>query len=101
MQARVLTGVLRRALELVPAVVLARQSHLPRREEVDLLLRVLPDIADVEGSRRPVEREPPGVPQAVADDRPAVGTAPQELAEPRAEVLGALRRIATASPVAE
>ena len=54
------------ALHAVPAVVRARA--LARRHEVDLLVEVLADVGDPEIARRPVEREPPRVAQAVRPD---------------------------------
>ncbi len=54
------------ALRDAPPVV--RAAGGARGLEVDLLPRVLPDVADEEVARLAVEREPPGIAQAVGPD---------------------------------
>src|SRR5688500_13768125 len=56
----------RAALEAVPAVIVA--GSLSGGCEVDLLSRVLADVADRDVAGRPVEREAPRVPQSVRVD---------------------------------
>ncbi len=98
-RALVLVGV--GALVHVPAVVL--EARRVARREVDLLPLALADVGDVEVAVGPVERVPPGVPQAVSDDLPVrallVHVDAQELAEPRREVLRPVLRVARAAAV--
>src|SRR5262249_56986705 len=54
-----------RALEAGPAEV---QPALAGRDQVDLLLPALPDVADEELARRRVDPEAPGVPEAACPD---------------------------------
>src|SRR5439155_26758076 len=85
-----------------PAVVLEPRAHA--RCVIELFPGVLPDVADVEVAGLPVEREAPGIAQPVADDlrtRPArLQVHPQQLAEARAEILGAVLGIASRAAVA-
>ena len=90
------------ALVAVPAEV-----HEPRPaalQVVDLLPRVLADVADVEVARRAVEREPPRVAQAVGDELPTrlrrLRVQPHDLRERPREVLAVVLRVAAAAAVA-
>src|SRR5207237_2463606 len=72
--------------------------------EVDLLPRVLADVADPEVSRRPIEAVAPRVAQALGPHRrlPAgPGVEPDHLAEERSAALGVVVRVAGAAAVAE
>ena len=92
----------RLALEHAPAVVL--ETRAPARREVELLPRVLADVADVEVARRAVEREPPRVAQPVAHDHRRrvrfFDVEAQQLAERRAQILGTVLRVAAGAAVA-
>ena len=113
-----------RPLHLPPAVVPAAAAA--RRLEIDLLARVLADVADVEIARRRIEAHPPGIAQAeipdlvgaaLADERVvvrdavvpcriareivAVDVEPQDLAEEDVQVLGVVGRIAAGAAVAD
>ena len=101
----------------VPAVVATAG------DDVDLLVRALAHVGRPEQARRPVERHPPHVPQAVGPDLsagarhpherivgwnrvgqarvPAVDVDPQDGAEQRAEILGVAIRIVAGAAVAE
>src|SRR6185437_10197410 len=100
---RLVDRVARAALPDPPAVVV-QSAPLPRRADVDLLPVVLADVPDVEVLRQPVERKAPGVAQAVTGDLPAraalVHVDAQHLAEPGAEVLRVVVRVAARAAVA-
>jgi hypothetical protein len=109
-----------RSLVTAPAEVLAALS---RGGQVDLLARVLPDVADPEVAGLAVEGEPPGVAQPVRPDlvaaargagervvlRDRVGRATRaparvdadELAEQRVEILAVVARVVAPAAVAE
>ena len=78
-----------RALEAVPPEV--RDRLRAALQVVDLLPRVLTDVADVEVAGLAVEAEAPRVPQAVRDERPAralgVDVQPHDLRERPREAL--------------
>jgi hypothetical protein len=84
------------------------EVHRPRRpspEDVHLLPRVGPDIADVEVAGRAVEREAPGVAEPVGDDlrlrRAAADVDPDELAEQASGILRRRLRVPVADPDVE
>ncbi len=109
-------------LEALPAEVGAAAGACARRNEVDLLPGVLPNVGDGEVARRPIEREAPGIAQAVRPDlRPCTGLPDegvrrrnrvgpaarakpridaQELSEQDVQVLRVRRRIVGAAAVA-
>src|SRR4029079_8896768 len=95
--------VARAALPHAPAVVV-QPAPLPRRADVDLLPLVLADVADVEVARSTIEREAPGVAQAVSGDLPGrtalVHVQAQQLSEPGAEALRVVVRVAAGASVA-
>ena len=74
------------------------------RAEVDLLPGLLADICDVEVTVFAIEREAPGITEAVADDLPACAPFgridPEQLAQPLVEVLRTVPRIALGPAVA-
>src|SRR5207244_4290939 len=93
----------RAALPDAPAVVV-QHPLLGGRAHVDLLPRVLADIADVEIAGRAVPREAPRVAQPVAGDLPLrprlVHIQPEELAQANAQVLCAVPRVAARAAIA-
>src|SRR4051812_8679015 len=116
---RAIAGVRVETLALLPAPVDAR---LPAGCVVDLLVRVLPDVADPHVAGCPVEREPPGIaqpphPRLALDARTrservvlrhAVGRVarrsgidPEDLGERRRQVLPVALRITFRTAVAE
>src|SRR4029453_4828279 len=60
---------------------------------------VLAHVADVEVTVLAVERPPPGIAKAIADDLPAVRVLAQELAELRAQLLRVVVAVAAAASV--
>jgi len=107
-----------RALHAPPAVVLAAEAR--RRLEVHLFASALADVGDEQITGLSVEAEAPRVAQAVGPDlrhgalrrakrirrrdrvrKRAVDVQAQDLAEERAEVLGAIVGVAAAAAVAE
>ncbi len=108
------------ALATVPAEV-QPPARGGAAHEVDLLSRVLTDVADQQRSGDPVEAEAPRIAEAVAPDlicacaarervagrdrvggsgAARVGVDPQQLAEQRLPVLAVLQRVAGTTPVA-
>ena len=92
----------RLALVDAPAVVL--EPGRAALGVVELLPRVLPDVADVQVAGLTVEREAPRVPEPVADDERLRTLAPdvelQQLAEGRPQVLRPVLGIAAGAAVA-